>query len=87
MIFSINLLKLNLVVTDALIFGSHYMFIFLSALIIHNDLHLAHTLDKNYTYLHFLMLLKIKIAFIINNKGKFSTIKILVFLKTCLRLF
>lgn len=55
--FKINFLKLYLIVTDVFIFGSHYMFIFLSALIIHNDLHLS---EEDYICLHFPMLLKIK---------------------------
>ena len=49
MTFKINFKNLNLVVTDVLIFGSHYTFIFLSALITHNVLHLSYTLEENYT--------------------------------------
>lgn len=43
---------------DVLIFGSHYLFIFLSALIISNNLYLSSTLEENSIYLHFLMLYK-----------------------------
>lgn len=46
------------------------MFIFLSALITHNDLHLSYILEENYICLHFPMLLKIKIVFIIINKDR-----------------
>lgn len=45
------------------------MFIFLSALIIHNDLHLSYTLEKTIC-LHFPVLFKIKIVFTINNNEK-----------------
>lgn len=59
-------------VTDVLIFGNHYVFIFLSALITHNDLHLSDTLEENYICLHFPMLLKVKLVFIIINKDRLS---------------
>lgn len=39
-------LKVPLIVTDGLIFGTYYVFIFPSALIIHNYHHFTHTLSK-----------------------------------------
>lgn len=42
----IKTLKVPLIVTDGLIFGTYYVFIFPSALIIHNYHHFTHTLSK-----------------------------------------
>lgn len=46
-------LKVPLIVTDGLIFGTYYAFIFPSALITHNYHHFTHTLSKNEICLHF----------------------------------